>query len=69
MFWHDLKKVIRFQDMHVNATDLFSMLIISGPEAGIDINIDDFSISLPPAETYGDVNNARGNLIRNGDGS
>ena len=45
------------------------MLIISGPEAGIDIDIDNFSIFLPPAETYGDVDNACGNLIRNGDGS
>ena len=55
--------------MHANAIDLFYMLIISGPEAGIDIDIDDFSIFLPPAETYGDVDNACGNLIRNGDGS
>jgi len=65
--WHDVKASFRFEASYVTPANVFTAILINGPEAGIDISIDDIHIQLPPDESYPDPNDVCGDLIRNGD--
>mmetsp|Transcript_33905 Transcript_33905/g.49625 ORF Transcript_33905/g.49625 Transcript_33905/m.49625 type:complete len:1459 (-) Transcript_33905:164-4540(-) len=65
--WFDFSGVVEFSSQELSTDDVFQMLTVNGPEAGVDIAIDDFSISLPEGTAYPDPNNVCGNLIVNGD--
>lgn len=67
--WHDVKASFRFDASYLTSANVFTALSINGPEAGIDISVDDISINLPPAESYPDTNDVCGDLIQNGDAS
>ncbi len=67
--WISIKAGLRFNEMQLNSSDIFTFLVISGPEAGIDIHLDDVAISLPPQGAYPDPNNVCANLVQNGDAS
>ena len=47
--------------------NIFSALLLSGPEVGIDIDIDDINISIPPATRNPNPNDVCGNIVLNGD--
>jgi len=67
--WFEFKGVFNMHAYQLESSDVWSLLTIAGPEPGVDIAVDDISISLPSAGGYPDPNNVCGNLIVNGDGS
>jgi len=64
--WQDVKASFRFFPDYVATDNIFTTFLFYGPEAGIDISIDDITIALPPAEAYPDPANVCGNLVQNG---
>jgi hypothetical protein len=67
--WVSVKASFRLTSDQLASTDVFTFLIVNGPEAGIDISIDDVTIGLPPAGAYPDPSNVCGELVTNGDAS
>lgn len=51
----------------ISTEDVFSAITITGPEAGVDIEIDDIYIGLPPASLYPDPAAVCSELVMNGD--
>jgi hypothetical protein len=65
--WFTLHQSITIDDlMSPHPSDVFSLFSINGVEPGVDISIDDISISLPPVEAYPDPDNVCSELIVNG---
>lgn len=54
-------------DSYVNLTDIFAAITIVGPEQGVDIALDDFVLTSPPATAFPDPTAVCDNLIVNGD--
>eukprot|EP00957_Ditylum_brightwellii_P078578 5974158-Ditylum_brightwellii.AAC.1 len=67
--WFDFKGIFRMIPYQLESSDVWSLLTITGPEVGVDISVDDISISLPDSGGYPDPNNVCVNLIVNGDAS
>lgn len=66
--WHEIKASFRFSSEQLDTDNVFLMIALNGPEAGIDISMDNFSLSLPPPAAFPDPNDVCGNLIQNGSG-
>ena len=66
--WHEIKASFRFTSEQLDADNIFLMIALNGPEAGIDISMDNFNLSLPPPGAFPDPNDVCGNLIQNGSG-
>ncbi len=52
--WFDLTLLVKFEPREANPDATFEVLYISGPEAGVDIDIDDIRLELPPESGYPD---------------
>jgi len=67
--WVTWYNEFKIPDTYIDATDVFAALTINGPEAGVDISVDNFKIFLPPAGHFPDPTAACDELIVNGDAS
>lgn len=67
--WFTIQQQIKIDAPAVVAdpSDVFSLFTINGVEPGIDIHVDDVSVSLPPVTSFPDANNVCGDLVLNGD--
>ena len=65
--WYDFYSTFEFDEFELNQDNVYQILRIRGPEAGVDIELDDVRFSLPDPKTLPDPLNAcGGNLILNG---
>jgi len=66
--WFVIHKAFTLQSKYlpINSEDVYSLFTINGVEPGVDIDIDDVSITLPPAEAYPDPTDVCSNLVVNG---
>ena len=65
--WFTLHQSIKIDSpISHHSSDVFSLVSINGPEPGVDISIDDVSISLPPVEAYPSAESVCSELIING---
>ena len=55
--WFDLTLIVKFEPREADPDSTFEVIYISGPEAGVDIEIDDVRLELPPESGFpnGDV--------------
>lgn len=66
--WQDFHAVVTFTTEELDPNNIYQILQLRGPEAGVIIEIDDVRFSLPPAGAVPDPNDVCGtNLVRNGD--
>lgn len=66
--WYDFHAVFDFDEDELNTANVYQILQLRGPDAGVDIEIDDVRFSLPDPKTLPDPSNVcGGNMIPNGD--
>lgn len=66
--WYDFDAVFEFDVDELSPDNFYQILQLRGPEAGVDIEIDDVRFSLPDPTTLPDpLDVCGGNLILNGD--
>jgi len=66
--WFEIHQPFKIESSYVPAdsSDVYSLFSINGVEAGIDIYVDDISITLPPSQAFPDPENVCDNLVING---
>jgi len=64
--WTTWYNEFKIPSEYIDPTDIFAALSINGPEAGVDISIDNIKIFLAPAGHYPDPNGVCDELITNG---
>lgn len=68
--WTDFHATFEYINEELATDNIYQMLQLRGPEAGVDIEIDDVQFSLPDPMTVPDLAGpCDGNLVRNGDAS
>jgi len=66
--WFEVKQVIKLvtTKTKINPSNIFSFFSINGVEAGIDIALDNVSITPPPPEAFPNATDTCGDLVVNG---
>ena len=66
--WFLMTAEVYFTELQLATDDIFSALYLTGPEEGVDMDIDNFKLQLPPTFLYPPLVNTCENLIVNGKG-
>jgi len=65
--WVDFTTLIHWDSDRLDPTNTAYLVLVDNVEAGVDITIDSFSITLPSEESFPNPEDPCGNLIYNGD--